>query len=80
MFKIKKFLIIILFILTGLYSQTRDANWILTDSENYNTLSQEAKDIIDSKVPTTLFGKGFIDNNEYDNKNQMELNFDDWLF
>ena len=35
------------------------------------------KDIIDSKVPTTLFGKGFIDNNEYDNKNQMELNFDD---
>ena len=40
-------------------------------------LKQEAKDIIDSKVPTTLFGKGFIDNNEYDNKNQMELNFDD---
>jgi len=46
MFKIKKFLIIILFILTGLYSQTRDANWILTDSKNYNALSQEAKDII----------------------------------
>ena len=55
MFKIKKFLIIILFILTGLYSQTRDANWILTDSENYNTLSQEAKNTISSQ------GKSLVD-------------------
>tara|TARA_B100000287_G_scaffold299087_1_gene282315 strand:- start:7543 stop:7920 length:378 start_codon:yes stop_codon:yes gene_type:complete len=40
-------------------------------------LKQEAKDTIDRKVPTTLFGEEFIDNNDYNNENQMELKFDD---